>query len=100
MENFGKFICILIMMFFSAIIAGSVFMKLWEWFVVETFHVIQISLIQSIGLMLIVGYLRKSNPKKDDEELNFIAKLSLKFLEDIIVAAFTLGIGYFITLFM
>lgn len=96
METFGKFCFGAIAMIISALIGGYAFMKLWEWFVVYSFNVQQLTLLQSIGLMFFWGYLKPL--KKDEGEMTF-EKFASQIGEGILLVLIALGIGYLITLF-
>lgn len=101
MENFGKFMAILLIMTISPIINGFVFNKLWLWFIVPTFEVTPLRLIEAIGIILFINYL-KLKPYKDVKENNieFWEELGISTVYLIMMAAFVLGIGKLVTLFM
>lgn len=84
-------------MVFSMMISGCVIMKLWELFIVPSFHVSQITLAQSIGLMLIKTYITVKAPSSGDKLTP--EKIFKGVLDAIVFAAFTLGIAWVITLF-
>lgn len=98
MENFGKFMTILLTMIINTIINGFVFCKLWSWFIVTTFQVQSIRLVEAIGISLLIGFIitRKTTTKSDDFWETFIE--STIFM--IIVCGFALFGGYVIHLFM
>ncbi len=53
----------------TPIVRGWVLKILWKWFVVPVFHQSQLSIAQAIGLVLIVGYLTRDAPHRDDRTL-------------------------------
>ena len=95
MEMFGKFCFGALAMIISAMIGGYAFMKFWEWFVVYSFNVHTLTLLQSIGLMFFIGYLK---PIKKEEDMTF-EKFVTKIVEAIIFVLISLGFGLLITLF-
>ncbi len=72
MEVFAAFF---IVGFFVAVMVGGslldgwVLSKLWAWFMVPIFHMPALSVPQSIGIALVIGYLTKqySNAKEEDD---------------------------------
>ena len=96
MEYFGKFCFGVIAIVITTLLGGYAFMKLWDWFVVWTFHIQSLSLIQSIGLVFLWGYLK---PKKKDEDELTMEKFTKQFIEAILWFGITLGLGWVITLF-
>jgi len=68
MEAIGKFFAYVILLVVSTVISGLVLMKLWAWFIAGTFGVIELNLVQSIGLSFVVHFLTAKMPKKDEDE--------------------------------
>ena len=96
MEKFGKFCFGVLSIITRSLLSGYAFMKLWGWFIVYTFHVQPINLIQSIGLVFFWGYLK---PKKKDVDGFTWKKFIKEFVEDLLLVGVVLGLGYLITLF-
>jgi len=97
MESFGKFCYAMILLVLTTMIGGYVFLKLYEWFVVTTFHAPAITITQAIGLMLFIGYIK---PKSTTKGEKFDAKkFTVWFIEMVGMAALVLGIGYLIVQF-
>ena len=96
MENFGKLCFVVLAILISYIIGGYVFMKLWQWFVVYAFAVPSLSLIQSIGIMFIVGFMKYSYKYK--EESITWDNIIEQFKGVITFYIITLILGYLITL--
>ncbi len=70
---------------FDSIISGYVLTVLWDWFMVPTFGLPQLSLVPAIGMALVVSYLTyqriPSSEKEDKEELGLtIAKAVFRTL--------------------
>ena len=99
METFGKICFTLISMVITTIITGYVFQTLWEWFIVPTFTMQSLTLVQAIGISFFINYLKMNLDKKDDKE--FSMELVFKSLAmSIVMSLFVFGIGWTITLFM
>jgi hypothetical protein len=95
METFGKLVLALIGMVISTTFRGFVLSILWGWFMVPIFNVPTLSIAPAIGLSLIVGFLTVSLPNENSENsFSYAIIYSLGF------SAFSLLIGYVVTLFM
>lgn len=97
MKTFGEICFVILVLVVSALLGGYVFMTLWDWFVVTTFKVQTLTLPQSIGLMLIVGYLKPKQKKEGKTTLDDFGK---SFVEMIVMAGFAIGLGWIVTLFI
>jgi uncharacterized protein YacL len=99
MENFGKVCFTLITMIITVLIGGFVFQTLWGWFIVPTFAMPQLTLIQAIGTSFFINYLKMNLAEKNDDEfsMEFVLK---RLVMSILIALFLLGFGWVITLFM
>lgn len=97
MEAFGKFCFGVLAIVVAALIGGFVFMKLWAWFVVYAFGVQELNLIQSIGIVFFVSYLKKKKKDDDGEEIDW-EKFVKEFFTGIFWDAIILGLGWLITL--
>lgn len=60
METFGKIITFLIGLIMTPFLYGWVLFKFWGWFIVTTFPIEPITYLQSIGLILVLNFV-KSN---------------------------------------
>lgn len=99
METFGKVCFTLITMIITTLIGGFVFQTLWSWFIVPTFAMPQLTLIQAIGTSCFINYLKTNLSKKNDDE--FSMEFVLKALVmSVVMALFVLLLGWIITLFM
>lgn len=99
MENFGKLCFTLIIMVITTLIGGFVFQTLWGWFIVTTFAIQPMTLIQAIGISFFISYLKMNLSKSNDDE--FYIEFVLKALvTSVITALVVLGFGWVITLFM
>lgn len=98
MEAFGKLVFALIIVAFACIIGGYVFVVLWRWFIVSTFHLQPLTIAQAIGLNLIIAYM-KSPIKNDNEDLSF-KDVVIKIFSAIFSAALMLLFGWLIFQFI
>ncbi len=82
----------------TAILNGYVLSILWRWFLVPTLDLPAISIVQAIGISLVIGYLTdhssgKSDDRKSDNLIANIFTISLKPL-------MALFIGWIVKLFL
>ena len=96
MKDFGKFCALIYLIAVTTVFGGVAFMKFWEWFVVNTFHVKPLTLIESIGLVFTIRFLQPR--KKSNDEKSFEDHLDdiFDYLSYIVVA---FCVAYIITLF-
>lgn len=97
MENFGKFCLFILLMFLAATLSGLVISKLWLWFVVPTFGLVPITIVQSIGLSLLVGIFKGVKSSGKDDSFKEIVEKSLTGMITILML---FGIGWIVSLFM
>ena len=94
MKNFGKFILGSMLVFLGIVLRGYILTKYWTWFIVSTFEVKPIALINAIGLSLFVSFLwLRPAPKK--EKKSFWVKSAELFIE----LGFCLLMGWAVSLF-
>ena len=71
MENkkrgFGYLVFLMLIVMIETLIRGYVFMKMYNWFLMEYFKFSEVNLKFSAGLMLIITYLRYKSPEKDTD---------------------------------
>lgn len=80
MENFKKIMWLFFATITEAIIEGFVFMKLWLWFVVPNFHVQPLGMAGSIGIILLISFVRARRGRgKSTEKFWEFLKNSLLF---------------------
>lgn len=97
MEALGRLSLSTILFLISILVRSFVYMKLWSWFIVYAFGVMEINFIQTVGLTFMWNYMRVKT-KKDVEE-NTIEDTVQRFLQLILVAIFALSTAWVITLF-
>lgn len=99
MKDFLKVFYLLIVGLIITLIDGFVFQTLWGWFIVPTFLIHPLTLVQAVGICLIVGFLKVNYNKKDEETIDTEFILKVLFMS-IFVAMITLGSGMIINLLM
>lgn len=99
MENFGKFITVLLAMIISPIINGFVIMKLWAWFIVPTFDMNPLRVVEAIGLMFLVNYIRMKRDKEAEKD-KFWEQLLANMGFLILMAGFALLSGWIVQMLM
>lgn len=99
MENFGKFMTIVLAMIISPIISGFVIVKLWAWFIVPTFEVNPLRIVEAIGIMFLINYLKAKRDKESDRD-KFWEQFAANFIYLILMAGFTLLSGWIVQMFM
>lgn len=99
MENFGKFMTIVLAMIISPIVNGFVIMKLWTWFVVPTFEASPLRVVEAIGLMFLVNYLKAKRDKEADKD-KFWEQFATNIIYLILMAGFALLSGWIVQMFM
>ena len=96
MEDFGKFCFGVLIIVATFIVNGFVFMKFWHWFIMYTFAVQPINLIQSIGLMFVWNFM-KPTPKYDKDAK--MKDLTEHFFKKMAMTAVVFFIGWILTFF-
>lgn len=99
MENFGKFMTVLLGMIISPLVNGFVFAKLWAWFIVSTFGAHPIRLVEAIGLILLINFMLAKKSKDGDAD-KFWETFTENVIFIILMAGFALLSGWIVTLFM
>ena len=99
MENIGKFVVFLVGVIISSIITGFVFSKLWLWFIVPIFSVDPLRVVEAIGIMVLIGYVRTRFDSKAKED-DFWEKFTSLIIFSVFLGGFTLFWGWVITLFL
>lgn len=99
MAAFGKFILVCISCFISMLLNAYTIICLWTWFIVPTFELKSLNMIQALGLALIIGYLTYQPNDVFKEQ-----KGSERFISMITYTTFNslgfLTLGYIYHLFM
>ena len=98
MESFGKFMAVVLAMIISPIISGFVILKLWGWFVVPTFETQPLRLVEAIGLMYLINYLKAKRDKEVQDK--FWKEFTANLIFVIVFAPFALFAGWIVSLFM
>ena len=73
MKVLGNITAVILFIIFSTIINGYTFSVLWDWFIVSTFGMPELTIFQSIGLAIVVGFLTykedKTNKVKEAKDV-------------------------------
>ena len=99
MENFGKFMTVVLAMLISPIINGFVITKLWMWFIVPTFEANPLRVVEAIGLMFLINYVKAKRDKETDKD-KFWEQFAKNMVYLILVAGFALLSGWVVQMFM
>jgi uncharacterized protein YacL len=97
MENFGKFMTVILVMIVTPLINGFVVMKLWNWFIIPIFSLQPLRLIEAIGFTIILTFITTKPSKKNTQEY-FWDWLFESVLYTILLGLFTLVFGYIVSL--
>jgi len=99
MENFGKFMTILLVMTINPIINGFVFSKLWFWFIVPIFQTQPLRIVEAIGIVFLINFVRTRKDKEANED-NFWEQFTTNIIFVVLIAVFALLSGWIVTLFL
>ena len=99
MENFGKFTTLMLAMLISPIINGFVITKLWLWFIVPTFGANPLRIVEAIGLMFLINYIKPKREEKIDKN-KFWGKFATNMIYLILMAGLALLSGWIVQMFM
>jgi len=99
MENFGKFMTVVLAMLISPIIKGFVITKLWLWFIVPTFEANPLRVVEAIGLMFLINYVKAKRDKEADKD-KFWEQFATNMIYLILMAGFFLLSGWIVKMFM
>ena len=94
MENFGKFMAVVLSMTIAPIINGFVLSKLWVWFIVPIFGFSALSIIQCVGLLVVTAFIGSKYNDKASED--FWSTLGKKIVFMFITAGYTLLVGWIV----
>ena len=98
-ENFGKFMTIVLAMIISPIINGFVFSKLWIWFIVPIFQVQPLRVVEAIGVVFLINFVRARKDKEADKD-KFWENFATNMIFVVLMAGFALLSGWVVTLFL
>jgi len=99
MENFGKFTTVVLTLIAAPLINSFVFIKLWSWFIVPTFNMNELRIIEAIGIMFLISFI-KAKRSKEETKNDFWSDLPKNIAYLIINAGFALFFGWIASLFM
>lgn len=79
---------------------GWIFQLLWKWFVSGTFGIQTLTLVQSMGLSLLISFATWKLPTEDTEKQGFTKTFVRASIIPIVYFSLTLLIGYILTFFI
>lgn len=82
----------LILMTPALFLSAFTTMKLWNWFIADTFNLIQLSMWQAYGIDLLVSYLTYRKLPKDKDEKSY--QTTLNVIEGAFITGFFLLLGF------
>ena len=94
MKEFLQAIGILVLIPITAILDGWAISTNWRWFVAQTFDIPTLSLVQAIGLGLIVRHITYRYTAEDKREF------STQLFTALLLPITYVGLGWFVTLFL
>ena len=87
-------------MVISTLMGGWAISNLWEWFIVPTFHLQPLSVVQAIGLSMVVSYMSHTYVDTPEREESAAAKIGRVIGMAIFRPVFAVGFGWVIHQFM
>lgn len=102
MKVLGEIVFAIISIVVASLFGGYVLSKLWEWFVVYTFNQPTLSVVNAMGVSLLISYATYKG-KKDKEEKDtesFGVKIAASLVEVLLMGGLTLLIGKIIAMCM
>ena len=99
MENFGKFMTVLLAMIISPIINGFVFSKLWLWFIVPIFQMQPLRVVEAIGIIFLINFIKAKKDKESDKD-KFWETFATNMVFVVLMAGFALLSGWVVMLFL
>lgn len=93
LKIFGGLFVLIAGCFFGALCSGYTLSVLWEWFVVSTFGIKQISIAQAYGLCLVAGVMKGVKTGKDSK-MDFPESMARIFLGFPFACGLILLLGY------
>ena len=100
MKLLGQIFSVILMQIYQMFAYGFVFMKLYNWFIPKIFNVGEISLVLSMGLLVVVSFLKYKYEDDKDQDKEFSEKLLKLFLIATIASSMFLLLGYIVHLFV
>lgn len=96
-----KLLLTLFLVPFGVVIHGFVLSKLWELFIVSTFNINSISVMQAAGLMLVIDFiLMKIEWANHAEEADYHEYITKMISHQLVSPFVILGIGYILNMFL
>jgi hypothetical protein len=84
---------------YSYLVNGYVLSMLWGWFIVTTFHLQPLTIVESIGLAMVVGFLTSRPVYKTEEDKRTTTQKVSDFITALLSPFLVLFIGWLIYTF-
>lgn len=84
----------------GTIMNGWALTVLWIWFIIPVFNLPTLSIIQAIGIGMVVTFLTRHSINKEEAAKDTGAAIWTAIVSAVIVPLLTVGIGYIISLFL
>jgi hypothetical protein len=99
MKNFCKFMVVILTFILASIISGFVVVELWQWFIVPTFDMQPLRIVEAIGIMLLISFIR-AKPDYNVNKETFFEKLIKGWAFLLFLSLSMLAFGWIVSLFM
>lgn len=100
MDNLSKIVAGFLATSIGLVVSGFVLTKLWFWFVVPTFGFTPLGIVESIGVVILVSFLKSAKRDESVDLDNFWKQLIDKLLFSIYASLAFLFFGWAVSLFM
>lgn len=97
MKALGYFTATILAITYGAVLNGYVISKLWLWFIVSNFQLKPISMVNALGIALLVRYLTYDYTTKRDDEKTYAEKLVISFVLPTVMFVICLAYGKLLT---
>lgn len=95
-DKFGASSGIFFLLLITSIFKGWALSIMWGWFMVPTLDLPSISIVQAIGIALVIGYLTREISADNDDDYSLVGKI----IFEIFKGGFILATGWIVHLFM
>lgn len=91
----GVLIALPLVMVYGYFVNGFVLSKLWSWFVVTTFGMEPLTIVQALGVSIVIGFLT-SKPVQDDDKNKTTTEKIAKYIGIMLAPWVTLFAGWIV----
>jgi hypothetical protein len=100
MKHLGNFFGVVVILLLTSLFNGFVLSKLWAWLIVTTFQVQSITLVQAIGISVLMNYMMLKRTRVKEENDGFWAEMTKDVSHAVLNGLFMLLFGYIVYLSM